>query len=216
MTRRVLEIEDVIPQNLDARTAVRDSPYQLKRDRYSSHAVLLSQLEQGNRRRLLDVGAADGYLAQILTERGFEVTCLEANPVLAGRAQGKCAAVVISDLNREVPRLDGVYDVMLYGDILEHLQAPLKVLTELNRNLAPGGMVLISVPNVAHLWMRMQLMAGRFEYAERGILDRTHLRFFTLKSFRQFVRDAGLKLEHIYTTPVPLPLVIPERYQGRV
>lgn len=215
--RRLAEMQNVeVPQNLAAPAAGRDSPYQLKPDRYSSHAVLLSRLDQANGRRLLDVGAADGYLAQILTKRGFEVTCLEGNPMLAARAQGKCASVLVSDLNREVPRMNGTYDAIVYGDILEHLQDPLNVLTALNRNLAPGGMVLISVPNVAHLWVRMQLILGRFEYADRGILDRTHLRFFTLKSFKQFIRDSGLVLDELHATPVPLPLVVPERYQGRI
>jgi 2-polyprenyl-3-methyl-5-hydroxy-6-metoxy-1,4-benzoquinol methylase len=193
---------------------ISNSPYRLKRDRYSSHSLILQELGEGRGRRLLDVGAADGYLAQLLTERGFDVTCVEGNPILASEARRKCACVLLSDLNREVPHIDGTYDVIVYGDVLEHLQDPLTALLQLNRSLARDGVVLISVPNVAHLWIRIQLMLGKFDYAERGILDRTHLRFFTRKSFKKFVQDAGLKLDKIHATPVPLPLIIPERYQG--
>jgi SAM-dependent methyltransferase len=208
------EVANMVGESGAVLSSASNSPYRLKRDRYSSHSVILSELREGNKRRLLDVGAADGYLAQLFIERGFEVTCVEGNPILAARAREKCASVLVSDLNHEVPSISGPYDVVVYGDILEHLQDPLNVLVQLNRSLARDGVVLISVPNVAHLWIRMQLMLGNFDYAERGILDRTHLRFFTLKSFKGFIQDAGLSLDKMYATPVPLPLIVPERYQG--
>ena len=208
------EVANIIGERGSPLLDTSNSPYRLKRDRYSSHSLILGELFEGRGRRLLDVGAADGYLAQLLTDRGFDVTCVEGNPILASEARKKCACVLMSDLNREVPTINGTFDVIVYGDVLEHLQDPLAVLLHLNRNLARDGLVLISVPNVAHLWMRIQLMLGKFDYAERGILDRTHLRFFTLKSFRKFVQDSGLRLDKLYATPVPLPLIIPERYQG--
>jgi len=77
------------------------------------------------------------------------------------------------------------------------------------------GNIIVSVPNAAHLWVRFQLCLGRFEYAERGILDATHLRFFTLASFKRLLRGAGLEILKLDATPVPLPLVVPERYHGR-
>ena len=192
------------------------SPYVLKPDRHSSHSVLLRKAGEGKGRTVLDVGAADGYLAKLLTARGFEVTCIEGNPRLAAKAEAACSRVLVADLNREAPKLSSRYDVIIYGDVLEHLQNPLAVLTALNQHLSPGGQVLISVPNVAHLWVRMQLMRGRFEYSDRGILDRTHVRFFTLKTFLEFLKEADLEVEETWATPVPLPLIVPERYQGRV
>lgn len=189
--------------------------YQLKRDPYSSHSVILSRLGAGRGRRLLDVGAADGFLAGQLTEQGYEVTCIEGDPELAALAAGKCRAVVVADLDRDTPDLDGVFDVIVYGDVLEHLKDPLRVVRTLARRLRPGGTIVVSVPNVAHAWVRLQLLLGRFEYAERGILDRTHLRFFTLSSFRRFLADAGLTVLELVATPVPLPLLVPERLHGR-
>jgi len=189
--------------------------YALKADPYSSHSVILNFLGAGEGKRLLDVGSADGYLAEILSARGYEVTCLEGDPDLARRAAGKCRRVVVADLDHEVPQLDGPYDVIVYGDVLEHLRDPLRVFSALNRYLARDGRVCVSVANVAHLWVRIWLLLGRFDYTERGLLDRTHLRFFTLRTFRRFLREAEMEVIDLVATPVPLPLVVPERFHGR-
>lgn len=191
------------------------SLYRFKGDPYSSHAIILDRLASGPGKRLLDVGSADGFLAQRLTERGYEVTCIERDPGLATLARGKCHAVVVADLDQGAPELDGLFDVIVYGDILEHLKDPRRVVLDLNRYLSPDGTVVASVPNVAHLWVRLQLLLGTFEYADRGILDRTHLRFFTLASFRRFLAEANLSVAELVPAPVPLPLLVPERHHGR-
>lgn len=192
------------------------SPYQLKTDPYSSHSLILSLLGEGYGRRLLDVGAADGFLAEKLSGQGFDVTCLEGNGSLAEKAKTKCSALIVADLDGTLPELPASFDAIVYGDVLEHLKDPLRLLSGLNHYLKPEGVVIISVPNVSHLWVRFHLLMGRFEYADRGILDRTHLRFFTLSSFQQLLRDANLKPIQLFSTPVPLPLVVPQRYQGRI
>ena len=191
------------------------SPYRLKADPYSSHSVILRRFPAGAGNKVLDVGAAEGYLAEILTQRGFEVTCLERDPGLAAAAAEKCSRVVVADLGRELPPLEGPFDVIVYGDILEHLSDPARVLSSLNQYLMEDGIAIVSVPNVAHLWVRLQLLLGRFDYAERGILDRTHLRFFTRKSFLRLLAESKLTLIELIPTPVPLPLLIPERLHGR-
>jgi SAM-dependent methyltransferase len=178
--------------------------------------VILALLAEGRARRLLDVGAAQGYLAQLFTARGFEVTCLEGDPKLAAVASASGLNVIVANLDNCLPALSGPFDVIVCGDVLEHLKDPLVVLRALTAQLAPGGLIVISVPNVAHLWIRWQLLLGRFEYTERGILDRTHLRFFTLASFKSLLWGADLKIIRIMATPVPLPLLVPERYHGRI
>ena len=90
----------------------------------------------------------------------------------------------------------------------------MEVFQGFNRSLRPNGRVIVSVPNFAHLWVRLNLLVGRFQYAGRGILDRTHLRFFTLDSFKYFLQEAGLETEEIVATPVPLLLVVSPRWQG--
>ena len=191
------------------------SPYQLKSDPYSSHAVILSRLGEGRGRRALDVGAADGFLAELLTRQGWQVTALERDPAQAAKARGRCHEVIVADLDQAAPRLQGRFDAIVYGDVLEHLNDPLPVLVALDRALAADGRVIVSVPNVAHLWVRFSLALGRWDYADRGILDRTHLRFFTKRSFTALLRDAGLSVEELVATPVPLPLVVPPRLHGR-
>jgi SAM-dependent methyltransferase len=178
-------------------------------DPYSSHAVILARAGAGKGRRLLDVGAAQGVLAQRLTETGFEVTCIEGDRQLAELARAKCRELIVADLDGPLPVLTGRYDVIVYGDILEHLKNPMEVFRALNQYLAPGGMIIVSVPNIAHLYVRLKLLAGRFDYMERGILDRTHLRFFTLATFQKFLCEAGVQPVEVIGTPVPLYLVWP-------
>ncbi len=129
-----------------------DSPYQLKSDPHSSHAVILARLGDGHGRRALDVGAADGFLAELLTRQGWQVTALERDPAQAAKARGRCHEVIVADLDQAAPRLQGFFDAIVYGDVLEHLNDPLPVLVALDRALAAGGRVIVSVPNVAHLW----------------------------------------------------------------
>ena len=190
------------------------SPYRLKSDPHSSHAVILSRLGAGHGRRLLDVGAADGFLSALLTAQGWRVTALERDPAQAERARDRCEQVVVADLDEASPQLPGPFDAIVYGDVIEHLADPLEALRSIDQSLAPGGVVIVSVPNVAHLWVRLSLLAGRFDYGDRGILDRTHLRFFTRRSLLELLSAAGLAVEDLSATPVPLPLVVPERWHG--
>ena len=186
--------------------------YVFKPDAHSSHSVILSWLPDGRNRRILDVGAADGLLSRHLTARGWRVTGIESNPAVARAGAPHCEQMVVADLDRSLPALDGPFDVIVYGDVLEHLADPMRVLVELNRHLVPDGSVIVSVPNVAHVVIRLLLLFGRFDYIDRGILDATHLRFFTQRSLRGLVTDAGLTIERFTATPAPLYQVLPERW----
>ncbi len=190
--------------------------YVFKADEYSSHSVILSRLNDGAGKRLLDVGAAQGDLAGMLTQRGYAVVALEGDANLAAMAEGKCKQVILADLDGPLPHFTEKFDVVVCADILEHLKNPARVLRQLTACVVPNGTVIISVPNIAHLWVRLQLMLGRFKYMDRGILDRTHLRFFTLSSFLEFLKEADLELVELDATPVPLPLLVPQRYHGQV
>ncbi len=190
--------------------------YRLKADSYSSHSIILSRLGPGRGRRLLDVGTAQGELTRLLSQQGFTVTGIERDAQLASHARQTCADLIELDLNRAIPEIREPFDVIVYGDVLEHLKDPLRVFTGLNRFLVPGGKVVVSVPNIAHIAIRLMLLFGYFEYMDRGILDRTHLRFFTLRSFRRFLAQGGMRVEELVATPIPLSLLVPPRWQGRV
>ena len=189
--------------------------YVLKPDPHSSHSIILRWLGAGRGRRLLDVGAADALLSRELTECGWRVTGIEGDPALAQAGAQHCERMVVANLDRQIPLLEGPFDAIVYADVLEHLVDPLRVLFELNRHLAPGGFVIVSVPNIAHLYIRLLLLFGRFDYLDRGILDRTHLRFFTARSLRAFIADAGLVVERFTATPAPLYQVLPKSWHKR-
>ncbi|MET0850347.1 MAG: class I SAM-dependent methyltransferase [Candidatus Rokuibacteriota bacterium] len=190
-------------------------PYEIKDDPWSSHGIMLARLGPGGGRRVLDVGAADGFLSERLAASGWRVTALERDARQAAAAGGRAHTLVVADLEQGVPALPGPFEAIVCGDVLEHLSDPLGVLRGLTGHLAPDGVVLVSVPNVAHLWIRLSLLAGRFEYTDRGILDRTHLRHFTRRTFVEMLRDAGLAVSELTATPVPLAPVVPERLHGR-
>jgi len=189
--------------------------YVLKPDPHSSHSIILRWLGDGRGRRLLDVGAADGLLSRKLTDRGWRVTAIEGDRALAQAGARHCERMITANLDREIPDAGGPFDVIVYGDVLEHLVDPLRVLVELDRSLTPGGYVIISVPNVAHLWIRLLLLVGRFDYLDRGILDHTHLRFFTERSLRAMLADAGLGIVRLTATPAPLYQILPVSWHKR-
>ena len=99
---------------------------------------------------------------------------------------------------------DGSYDAIVCADVLEHLPDPHAVLKQLVKAATPDATFLISVPNIAHFSVRLMLLAGRFPKFERGILDRTHLQFFTRDTAEQMLKSAGLKIEKVTATGVPL------------
>jgi len=170
-----------------------------------AHRILLDAVPDGA--RVLDVGCATGYLAAQLARRGCRVTGVEADPVAAERARAHCEAVVVGDVEDAVCRSElaarAPFDVVLCGDVLEHLRDPWSALRAL---AALGGQVVLSVPNVAHWTGRRALARGRFPYAEHGLFDRTHLRFFTRASARDLAQSAGLRIVDERFAPAPLPM----------
>ena len=200
------------PASDDGKVGSTSPRYVLKPDPHSSHSVILRWLGEGRGRRLLDVGAADGLLSRQLSARGWRVTGIEGDPALAQAGARHCERMITMNLDREVPAGEGPFDVIVYGDVLEHLVDPLRVLVDLDRGLSPTGFVVISVPNIAHLWIRLLLLVGRFDYLDRGILDHSHLRFFTERSLRAMLADAGLSIERFTATPAPLYQILPTRW----
>ena len=190
------------------RLEARLSSYQLKRFKYNSHYWILQLVpEQTGSLRILDVGTADGYLGAILKERGHFVAGVERDPVLADKARSIYDRFYEVDVDCFDFPGTHEYDFIIFADVLEHLTDPGAVLRRCTASLKHGGNVIISVPNVANLVVRLNLLFGRFEYSDRGIIDRTHLRFFTLKSLTQLLQECGLKPRRIVPTPIPLQLV---------
>lgn len=96
-----------------------------------------------------------------------------------------------------IPFKNGFFDFIVYGDILEHLKNPEAALLKLRNYLSRKGFIIISLPNVAHVYNRKNLLFGRWDYNDAGILDRTHLRFFTLKAAKEMIEKAGYEIVDI-------------------
>ena len=103
---------------------------------------------------------------------------------------------------------DAPFDVVVCADVLEHLPRPEELLEQIRGWLAPGGTLLVSLPNVANVTVRAGLLLGRFPYAEKGILDRTHLRFYTRRSARELLERAGFRIRSVDATAMPYELAI--------
>jgi 2-polyprenyl-3-methyl-5-hydroxy-6-metoxy-1,4-benzoquinol methylase len=170
-------------------------------DRSSSHALIIELL--GLDKRVLDVGCATGNLAEVLAGRGCRVTGIEIDPEAARQAEKHCERVIVGDvesldLGAELDEAD--FDVIVFGDVLEHLKDPLQTLRRFKPFLQTEGYVIASIPNIAHGSVRLALMQGRFRYRSLGLLDDTHLRFFTRETVEQLFKDAGFLIADLRRT----------------
>jgi SAM-dependent methyltransferase len=160
------------------------------------------------RARVLDVGGGEGFLSARLRDMGHEVVCLaEPGTVAAEFPAG--VRVIEADLNRSRPVLDTQFDLVICGDVLEHLVDPAGALRWLAGLLAPDGAIVGSLPNGVHLYVRLHVLLGRFPKHDRGLFDRTHLHFFSLQGWRELFEACGLQFAGIDVTPLPLSLVLP-------
>lgn len=152
----------------------------------------------GENKRVVDFGCWTGGVAAVLKERGCTVTGIELDHEAAEEARKVCDKVIEADLDAIdlAEALGGEeYDVGLFGDIIEHLKDPRRVLTAMREQLAPGGYIVASVPNVAHASVRLKLLKGQFDYEDTGILDATHLRFYTRESIADLLESCGYLVE---------------------
>jgi 2-polyprenyl-3-methyl-5-hydroxy-6-metoxy-1,4-benzoquinol methylase len=147
--------------------------------------------------RVLDFGCSTGYFGKLLIDNkkcivdGIEID--ESDFKKASRALGLMYSF---DLDGDWPDklYTNRYDVLFFGDILEHLKFPEQALKKAKPLLKEGGRILISTPNVAHISTRLELMLGEFDYEETGLLDNTHLKYFTLNSLKKLASEAGYKI----------------------
>ena len=183
--------------------------YPVKESPYSSHSVILSLVGEGQGRSLLDVGCADGTMAQEFSKAGWDVTGIEPFSDDAQRARERGVRVLDLSIEEAVEIVDSTFDCIVLGDVLEHCADPWAQLAALKRNCHAGTDIIISLPNIAHIVPRLSLLLGRFAYSDRGIMDRTHLRFFTRRTALQMVSDADLICTRLLSTPTPVELVFP-------
>src|SRR5581483_8903571 len=185
--------------------------YIFKPDKYSSHMKIIRYLKSfrpQEKLTVLDVACSKGFIGEYLKKSRFSFYGLEFNGEDARIAKKHYEKVVIIDLdNQKVDLPRKKFDVIIFADIIEHLKRSQLILSDFSPFLKDDGVIIVSTSNIANLYIRLQLLLGKFDYQERGILDNTHVRLFTLKTFRQLVIQSGYKIEKEDFTPIPLPLV---------
>jgi 2-polyprenyl-3-methyl-5-hydroxy-6-metoxy-1,4-benzoquinol methylase len=158
--------------------------------------------------RLLDLGAAGGHLGRAVRSRCSYLAGVEPDPTLPPLAREGY------DDWRETDALhagewDRPFDVVVCADVLEHLASPEAMLARIHQWLHPDGILLVSLPNIANISIRAALLAGRFRYTDRGILDRSHFSFYTRSSARELLARSGFRVTSLEPTAMPYELAVP-------
>jgi 2-polyprenyl-3-methyl-5-hydroxy-6-metoxy-1,4-benzoquinol methylase len=144
--------------------------------------------------RLLDVGCNEGAFGAFIASRGTEVFGIEPNPDAAAIAATRLSDVVVGKYPEDFPPSE-TFDCIVFNDVLEHMPEPELALEAARQQLTARGCIVASIPNVRSINVVAPLvLRGRWDYADWGILDRTHLRFFTKSTMRQFFEDAGYRV----------------------
>jgi len=205
--------KDVVRDVLEYRLAVQGfgtsewvptpDEYAFKEGDGSSHSVILNMLRTLPPSRVLDLGCSAGLLAEQIRTAGHTVVGVDALELPGVRS--RTDAFFVADLEKPLePEIGTGFDVVIAGDIIEHLAKPGDALREMRRVLRPGGQLILSVPNFGHWYPRFRVTFGLFGYDRRGVLDNTHLRFFTRATLRRAVRRAGFDVLEEAATGLPL------------
>ncbi len=170
-------------------------------DTYTSRCKIFKLVPQGS--KVLEIGVGSGRLANLLSmKKKCCVYCVEKEPAMASIARNKCVEMLNMDIEADdLPYGTGFFDCIVLGNVLEHMKEPPQILANLKKYLSDGGFLIYSVPNIVNWHSRATIFLGKFDYAESGIFDRTHLRFYNLNSAKKLAEGAGYKIVYIDVTP---------------
>jgi 2-polyprenyl-3-methyl-5-hydroxy-6-metoxy-1,4-benzoquinol methylase len=186
--------------------------YLFKRSPHGSHMQVLEAIAP--RTRVLDLGCSQGLLAGPLRARGVRVVGVDTH---APPVSPDLEAYYQRDLEEPLVLPEGrSFDYVVVSDVIEHIRNRAQLLRSVRRNLKPDGRLLISTPNVAIWFYRLSLLAGRFEYGPRGVLDETHVHLFTRATFRREIERAGFRIRRERVTALPFEVVFESTGQSRL
>ncbi len=172
---------------------------------YTAHALVIDLVGKG--KKILEVGCASGYLSKIFKNNECRVTGVEINISSAEIANEFCDRVILGSIEEEstIRAVEGTYDVIVLADVLEHLRTPERVLKALYSFLNKDGFLVVSLPNIANWKIRFNLLLGKFRYTNDGILDKSHLRFYTVKTARQMIEKCGYRIDKFLSGATRMP-----------
>lgn len=157
--------------------------------------------------RVLDVGCGTGVVTEIIRQqKSASIIGIEPDVERVRCATARGLDVHLGILSPEFIQEHGPFDYIVFADVLEHLPNPAEIVTLAKTGLRPGGSVVASIPNVAHWFVRTDLLAGRFDYQDCGIMDATHLRWFTRRTIGEFFERLGFQITALdCTVNIDLP-----------
>lgn len=168
----------------------------------TSHSIILRRIAPHT--KVLEFGPAAGYMTKYMKEvLNCSVYCVEIDEEAARAAEKYAEKMIVADIDSMVwiQELEGEnFDYIIFADVLEHLRSPKKVLKSATSMLKPTGNILISVPNITHNAIIMDMLQGKFDYRPTGLLDETHIHFFTRRHLVEVLEYAGLKPLEILVT----------------
>lgn len=188
-------------------------------DPYSSHAKIAKIIGNLKNKTILDVGCNKGFIGKALRNE------IKWKGKLVGiDKSNECSMVTkvgydefkLLDIEQKWESFPDKFDIIIFADVLEHLVNPEAVLAKADKHLKENGIILISVPNIANLYIRLSIMMGKFNYSDRGILDKDHKMFYTLSNARKMLKRSNLKTLKEEFTPIPLPILNSNFYRGQL
>lgn len=189
--------------------AIVPNVYTFKDFEGSSHRILIDLIRRfappGG--TLLDLGAAGGELGSAVREQFDQTIGFEYDADRIGQLRSRFDQIVIADLET-IRTLPSNVSAVVLADVIEHLRNSTNLLRMVKQSLTSDGVLFLSVPNIANITVRLGLLLGVFEYRDRGILDFTHLRFFTMRTIRREIENAGFRIVAIRGSSVPIRLII--------
>lgn len=175
----------------------------------SSHRILMGLIRRYAKRggRLLDLGAAGGELGAAVRDHFGRTVGFEYQVDCVADLKERFDQVVVTDLEK-LKRIPKGVDAVVCADVIEHLRDAPALLKLIREGLANDGYLFVSVPNIANITVRLGLLFGIFEYRERGILDNTHLRFYTMRTIRRDIENAGFRVVAVRGSSIPIRLIV--------
>ena len=188
---------------------LRDTQYTLKKNRFSSHQQIFRIIPSES--RVLDVGCGSGILSKLLKEKKVHITGIDMIEEKDTFTDMKEYFQV--DLNKigDLP-ITREYDLVVVADVLEHLVNGSELLTVLKKVIKPGGRLIASTGNISIWYYRLSLLLGRFQYGDEGILDKTHVRLYTLSTWSHQIRATGYKILKRHYAPIPFEKLLTPRF----
>lgn len=195
---------DMVPSSAPLHIYHRD----IEADQHTSLTVVTGHIQPGD--RVLDLGCGTGAIGRHLAQRddgavidGLTLSAREAELAAPHYRRVEIANLDDADLTQLFDR--GAYDAIVCADVLEHVHDSARVLRQCHDLLAPAGRMLLSIPNTAYAGLIAELMCGEFRYRDEGLLDATHVRFFTRRTLQRFLHQCGYAIEHLDVVERSLP-----------